>query len=180
MSNKYDTERYIEPKKALPEFIVDKLPPDITGETERLEFFMGEAVKMAKVAALHGDVPVGCVIVRHNEIIAAAENRREMAKDATAHAEILAIKDACRALGGWRLVASEIFVTLEPCPMCAGAIVNARIPKVTVGAREPKSGAFGGMFDICSLPLNHRPEYRFGILEDECTELTRGFFKSKR
>lgn len=144
------------------------------------EYYMSLALEQAALAAGEGEIPVGCVIVKDGVVIGRGRNRREGESSALAHAEIEAIAMANKALGSWRLTGCELYVTLEPCPMCAGAIVNARIPKVTVGAREPKSGAFGGMFDICSLPLNHRPEYRFGILEDECTELTRGFFKSKR
>lgn len=180
MAYTLDPNRPIKVKKALPPFIADRLPEGEFSEEERREFFMGEAIKMARLAASHGDVPVGCVIVRHNEIIAAAENRREAEKCATAHAEILAIEAACRALRGWRLVATEIYVTVEPCPMCAGAIVNARAPNVFIGTSEPKSGAFGSLFDLAKYPVNHKPFITFGILADECEKIISAFFEERR
>lgn len=180
MAYTLDPNRPIKVTKALPSFIADRLPEGITDENERQRFFMGEAVKMARFAAESGDVPVGCVIVRHNEIIAASENRREVDRCATSHAECIAIEKACKALGGWRLVACEMYVTLEPCPMCAGAVVNARIPKVFIGAEEPKSGALGSMFNLTSYPVNHNPEISFGIMKEECEALMRNFFKNKR
>ena len=177
---KYDTDRPIAVKKSLPDGIADRLPEGITDETSRREFFMGEAVKAAKMSLDSGDVPVGCVIVRHNEIIAAAYNERERDKCATSHAEITAISRACRALGGWRLVSCEMFVTLEPCPMCAGAIVNARVPSLYIGASDPKGGAVGGLFDLFSEGVNHRPTVVKDVLQNECSELLREFFKNKR
>ncbi len=175
-----DPERPIEVKKSLPEGISDRLPDGVKSEDERRAFFMGEALTLAKRAALHGDVPVGCVIVRRNEIIAAGENRRESERCGVSHAEIVAIRDAAAALGGWRLIGCEMFVTLEPCPMCAGAIMNSRIPRVYIGAADRKGGAYGGLFDLNSFAVNHRPEIIFGILESECAEALRGFFKARR
>ncbi len=177
---KYDVDRPIKVEKTLPEGVADRLPEGITDEAERRAFFMREAIKVSKMSLEAGDVPVGCVIVRHNEIISAAYNEREKEKCATAHAETLAIERACRALGGWRLVACEMFVTLEPCPMCAGAIANARIPKIYIGAPDPKGGAAGGMFDLFSTGINHKPEIFRDILADECAGLLRSFFSEKR
>lgn len=180
MAYSLDPDRPIKAEKQLPDFISDRLPDCITDEGERQRFFMGEALKMARAAAEHGDVPVGCVIVRHNEIIAAAENRREKDKSALSHAECLALDAACRALGGWRLVSCEMYVTLEPCPMCAGACVNSRIPRVFIGAPEPKSGAMGTLFDLASYPLNFKPDVSFGILSEECEKLLKDFFSNRR
>ena len=177
---KYDENRPIKADKHLPEGVADRLPDGVTDETERREFFMREAIKLAKTSLDSGDVPVGCVIVRHNEIIAAACNEREKEKCATSHAETLAVERACRALGGWRLVACEMFVTLEPCPMCAGAIANARVPKLYIGAPDPKGGAAGGMFDLFKTNVNHKPDIFRDILSDECSELLRSFFSEKR
>ncbi len=175
-----DPDRPIKAVKNLPVGTASALPGDIVDETERRQFFMSEALKLARVAFSNGDIPVGCVIVRHNEIIAASYNRREQDKSATAHAEISAIDAACRALGGWRLVSCEMFVTLEPCPMCAGAIINARVPRLYIGASEQKSGAFGGLFDLNSLPVNHKPKVVFGICADDCSNIMKEFFLDKR
>ena len=177
---KYDPDRPIKVKKALPEGIADRLPDGIADETSRREFFMREALKAASMSLDSGDIPVGCVIVRHNEIVSAGFNRREKERCATLHAEIGAIEDACRALGGWRLVACEMFVTLEPCPMCAGAIANARIPKLYIGTPDPKGGAVGGMFDLFSTNVNHKPEIYKDILPEECSALLKEFFSEKR
>ena len=177
---KYDEDRPIKADKHLPEGVADRLPDGVTDETERREFFMREAIKLARASLDSGDVPVGCVIVRHNEIIAAACNEREKNKCATSHAETLAIERACRALGGWRLVACEMFVTLEPCPMCAGAIANARVPKLYIGAPDPKGGAAGGMFDLFGTNINHKPEVFKYILPDECSAPLKEFFTNKR
>lgn len=181
MSKKfYDTDRPIKVNKLLPQGIADRLPEDITDETERQRFFMSQALILARRAAAAGDVPVGCVVVRHNEIIAAANNRREADKCAVSHAEILAVNDACKALGGWRLVSCELFVTLEPCPMCAGAIMNARVPKIYVGAPDVKGGAVGGLFDLFSYEVNHKPQIFNGVMESECAQVLTDFFKNKR
>ena len=178
---KYDVDRPIKAnKEEIPHGIADRLPEGVTDEKERREFFMRQALLMAKRSLETGDVPVGCVVVRHNEIIAAACNEREKEKSALRHAEATAIDRACRALGGWRLVACELYVTLEPCPMCAGAIANARVPKVFFGAHDPKGGAVGGMFDLFSTNINHKPVVAGGILEEECSALLKEFFEGKR
>lgn len=144
------------------------------------ERYMREAIAEARAAAALGEVPVGAVIVRDGEIIARAGNRRESAKLATAHAELLAIEEACRTLGGWRLPRCTLYVTLEPCPMCAGAIVNSRIERVVFGAADPKAGAFSGVLDLNSFPLNHHPEIVPGVLGAECGALLSEFFAIRR
>lgn len=142
---------------------------------------MGLAIDQAHHAETHGDVPIGAVIVRDGEVIAAAGNQRELAKDPTAHAEILAIRQASEALGGWRLPGTTLYVTLEPCAMCAGAIVLARIPEVVFGAWDPKAGAAGSVMNVLDDPsLNHRPEVTGGVREPECAALLRQFFASRR
>ena len=152
-------------------------------ETEILEKdveFMREAMREARLAAELDEVPVGAVVVRDGEIIARAHNTRETTKCATHHAEILAIEEACRVLGGWRLIGATLYVTMEPCAMCAGAIVNARIPRVVYGTRDLRFGALGSLFDMVGLPLNHTPSVTAGVLEDECREMLRAYFKKKR
>lgn len=141
---------------------------------------MSAAAEAAKKCEESDDVPVGAVIVRNGEIIAVGYNCREREHDATCHAETEAIRKACRVLGGWHLTGCEMYVTLEPCPMCAGAIVNSRIDRVVIGAREPKGGAFGSALDLNSAPLNHKPEIEFGVMEEECSEMLRSFFRKKR
>ena len=143
---------------------------------ENAEKFMREAIKQAKKAAAKGEVPVGAVIVRNGEIVARAYNTRETGKNALCHAEIKAIHRACKKLGGWRLPGCEMYVTMEPCPMCAGAIVNARIVSVYYGAYDQKAGAFGTLFDMNGFGLNHKPEIFSGVLEKECSELLSSFF----
>jgi len=138
------------------------------------------ALGEAEQAAALDEVPVGCVIVRRGEIIATAHNTRETGKCALDHAEISAIRDACRKAGGWRLNDTTLYVTLEPCPMCAGAILNARIDRVVIGARDPRAGAFGSLFDLNALPLNHKTEITDGVLADESSTLLSSFFKRKR
>lgn len=142
--------------------------------------YMKAAIEEAKKCALLDEVPVGAVIVKNGEIIAACGNGRESERDATAHAETSAIREACRKLGGWHLAGCELYVTLEPCLMCAGAIVNARLAKVVYGASDEKAGAMGSMTNILDLPLNHKPIVEKGILEDECSALLRDFFRQKR
>lgn len=145
------------------------------------ETHMELALTQAKLASEHDDVPVGAVIVRDGEIIAAAGNRRQVDLDPTAHAELLAIRQAATALGGWRLPGTTLFVTLEPCAMCAGAIVLARIPRVVFGATDPKAGAAGSVFDVLGEPaLNHRPKITGGILAEESGALLRAFFAARR
>ena len=147
---------------------------------ENAEKYMREAMKQAKLAANKGEVPVGAVIVRDGEIIARAYNTRETGKDALCHAEIKAIHRACRKLGGWRLPGCELYVTLEPCPMCAGAIINSRIVSVYYGAYDKKAGAFGTLFDMNTFGLNHKPEIYAGILEKECADMLSAFFSELR
>jgi tRNA(adenine34) deaminase len=142
---------------------------------------MALAIDRAREAERHGDVPIGAVIARDGEALAAAGNERELRADPTAHAEILAIRAAAEALGGWRLPGTTIYVTLEPCAMCAGAIVLARIPEVVYGAPDPKAGAAGSVLDVLSEPaLNHRPEVTGGVMEAECAALLTGFFATRR
>src|SRR5690606_8013650 len=130
---------------------------------------------------LHDDVPIGAVIVRGERVLAAAGNRREADRDPTAHAEILAIREAAAALGGWRLPETTLYVTLEPCAMCAGAIVLARIPRVVFGTTDPKAGAAGSIMNILDDPaLNHRPTVESGLLADDCGDLLRRFFAARR
>ncbi len=142
--------------------------------------FMRSAIEMAIEAYEDGEVPVGAVIVRDNEIIAKGRNRREKEKNALLHAEIDAINNACKALGGWRLWNCEIYVTLEPCPMCAGAIINAHIPKVYFGAYDFKNGSCGTITNLFEMPYNFKPECTGGIMADECSELLKNFFKKLR
>ncbi|MDD5952265.1 MAG: nucleoside deaminase [Oscillospiraceae bacterium] len=140
------------------------------------EFYMAAALELARLSALEGEVPVGAVIVKDGEIIATGRNRRETEKNALFHAEIEAIGAACQKLGGWRLWQCQLYVTLEPCPMCAGAILNARIPQVYFGARDEKNGACGSVTDLFSLPFAYRPQVTAGILEEECSGVLREFF----
>lgn len=142
---------------------------------------MAIAIEQARLAEAHGDVPIGAAILRGGEPLALAGNERELRRDPTAHAEILAIRAAAAALGGWRLPETTLYVTLEPCAMCAGAIVLARIPTVVIGAPDPKAGAAGSVLDVLAEPaLNHRPEVRTGVMEAECAALLRDFFASRR
>ena len=144
------------------------------------EFYMAQALALAKEAFDEGEVPVGCVIVRNGEVVGRGRNRRETAKTALGHGEIEAIADACKNLGGWRLWECTMYVTLEPCPMCAGAIINARIPRVVIGAKDEKCGACGSVCDLFSMNFNHHPEAEFGLLEAESQQLMSDFFKDLR
>ncbi len=144
------------------------------------ENYMSEALELAKEAAAAGEVPVGCVIVSDGKIIGRGRNRRESDKSAIAHAEIEAIGEACRALGGWRLSGCELYVTLEPCPMCAGAIINSRISKVFYGAGDSKVGACGGVLNIFEENFGHKPQIVGGIMREECAGLISEFFKNLR
>jgi tRNA(adenine34) deaminase len=147
----------------------------------RSERMMALAIERAREAERHGDVPIGAVIARDDELLAAAGNERELRADPTAHAEVLAIRAAAEALGGWRLPGTTLYVTLEPCAMCAGAIVLARIPSVVFGTADPKAGAAGSVLDVLAEPaLNHRPEVTGGVLGAECAALLREFFAAKR
>lgn len=142
--------------------------------------FMDAALALAREAAADGEVPVGCVIVRDGEIIGRGRNRRENGKSSLAHAEIEAIHEACKARGGWRLWDCTLYVTLEPCPMCAGAIINARIPRVVYGASDAKSGACGSVCDLFSMKFNHHPQVEKGLREAECAALLSEFFEHLR
>ena len=141
--------------------------------------FMREALLEAEAAALDDEVPVGAVMVRNGEIIARARNRREKDKNPLSHAEIKVINDTCRALGGWRLVGCTLYVTLEPCPMCAGAIINSRIERVVFGAYDEKAGAFGTMINLTEYPL-FKPQITGGVLREDCSLILTEFFKKKR
>ncbi|HEY7949520.1 MAG TPA: tRNA adenosine(34) deaminase TadA [Solirubrobacterales bacterium] len=148
---------------------------------DRHERLMALAIERARQAERHGDVPIGAVVAREGEPLAVAGNERELRRDPTAHAEILAIRAAAEALGGWRLPGTTLYVTLEPCAMCAGAIVLARIPTVVYGASDPKAGAAGSVLDVLAEPvLNHRPEVVGGVLEPECASLLTEFFSVRR
>ena len=141
---------------------------------------MKKAIALAMESEKEGEVPVGAVIVKNGEIIATGRNRRETEKNALHHAEIEAIDNACKALGGWRLFDCDLYVTLEPCPMCAGAIINSRIKTVYFGAYDNKAGSFGSVADFNRLPYNHKPEIIAGVMEKECSELLSEFFKKLR
>jgi tRNA(adenine34) deaminase len=144
------------------------------------EDFIREAIRLAGLAEEIDEVPVGAVAVKDGKIIASAFNTRETSKCATHHAEILAIEGACRALGGWRLPGVTLYVTMEPCAMCAGAIINARVERVVFGASDIRFGAFGSLVDLSALPFNHKPLIVGGVLGEECRELLSSFFKKKR
>jgi len=147
----------------------------------RDEYFMRLALREAERAPEHGDVPIGCVVARAGEVIGTGANERELRGDPTAHAEVLALREAARALGHWRVPDAVLYVTLEPCPMCAGAIVLARVPRVVYGAEDPKAGAAGSVLDVLAEPaLNHRPEVAGGLLAEESADLLRGFFADRR
>jgi tRNA(adenine34) deaminase len=147
----------------------------------RDEYFMRLALREAERALEHDDVPIGTVIVHGGEVIAAARNERELRGDPTAHAEILALREASARLGGWRLLDTVLYVTLEPCAMCAGAIVLGRVPRVVWAADDPKAGAAGSVLNVLDEPrLNHRPEMAGGLLAGESAELLRSFFASRR
>lgn len=143
-------------------------------------YYMEQALILAREAAAEGEVPVGCVIVRGDQIVGRGRNRRETDKTALGHAEIEAIGDACRNLGGWRLWDCTLYVTLEPCAMCAGAILNARIPRVVFGASDKKYGACGSVCDLFSMEFNHHPQVEAGLMEAESAALLEAFFKDLR
>lgn len=144
------------------------------------EQFMREALLLANEAADEGEVPVGAVVVKDGVVIGRGRNRREIGKNALAHAEIEAINEACRMLGGWRLSGCRLYVTLEPCPMCAGAIINARIDEVIYGTDDPKAGSCRSLVDLFALPYNHKPSSRSGVLEEECRTVLKDFFRTLR
>ena len=144
------------------------------------EEYMRQALALAQEAAAHGEVPVGCVIVREGRIVGRGRNRREEKQHTSSHAEMEAIREANRALGSWRLEDCTLYVTLEPCPMCAGAIINARLPRVVYGAKEPTNGCCGSAVDLFMLPCSQKPELVPGVLEEECSAMLRAFFRRLR
>ena len=144
------------------------------------EVYMRQALALAEEAAGHGDVPVGCVVVKDGAVIGRGCNRREERGDAVAHAEVEAIRQACRAVGGWNLHDCALYVTLEPCPMCAGAIINARVGTVCYGARDEKAGACGSVLDLFAERFNHRPRVYGGVLKEACAALLQDFFHDLR
>jgi tRNA(adenine34) deaminase len=147
----------------------------------RDEYFMRLALREATLAVDHDDVPIGAVIVREGELIGSGHNERELREDPTAHAEMIALREAARVLGSWRVLDSVMYVTLEPCAMCAGAIVLARVPRVVFGAFDPKAGAAGSVLNVLNVPqLNHRPQVESGLLADDSADLLRTFFGSRR
>lgn len=148
--------------------------------SEPREEFMRIAIGQAMLAAQEGEVPVGAAVVRDGEIISVGRNRREKEKNALAHAELEAIDRACKALGGWRLWQCELYVTLEPCPMCAGAIINSRLRRVVYGASDNKAGSCGSVVNLFDLPYNHRPEIVAGFMSEECGRLLTDFFREMR
>ncbi|RQD68434.1 MAG: nucleoside deaminase [Tindallia sp. MSAO_Bac2] len=145
------------------------------------EYYMKIALEEAEKAAAEGEVPIGAVVVRRGEIIAKAYNKREAAKDATGHAELLAIREACRNAGGWRLTDTTLYVTIEPCPMCAGAILQSRIDRVVIGAMDPKAGACGSVINLLQHErFNHRAEIVTGVMQEECAGIMKTFFTALR
>jgi tRNA(adenine34) deaminase len=145
------------------------------------EYFMRLALREASRALEHDDIPVGAIIVHEGEVIGAGHNERELRADPTAHAEMIALRAAAEALGSWRVLDSVLYVTLEPCAMCAGAIVLARVPRVVFGTTDPKAGAGGSVLDVLAEPrLNHRPQVQSGLLAEECGDMLRAFFASRR
>jgi len=153
---------------------------DKKGGGQMDEKFMREALRLAQEAAAEGEVPVGCVVVDGDRIVGRGRNRRETKKNALSHAELEAIDEACRTLGGWRLWRCELYVTLEPCPMCAGAIINSRIAHVYYGAKDEKAGSCGTLTDLFAIGYNHKPCVTGGVLEDEAKELLQAFFRHLR
>lgn len=143
-------------------------------------FFMAKALELARQAADEGETPVGAVIVKGDEIVGTGRNRREKGKNALYHAEIEAIDNACKKLGGWRLFQCEMYVTLEPCPMCAGAIVNSRLRRVVFGASDLKGGACGSLFNMFDYPFNHKPILEMGVMSQECSDVLKDFFQNLR
>jgi tRNA(adenine34) deaminase len=147
----------------------------------RDEYFMRLALREADRALEHDDVPIGAVVVQEGEVIGSGHNERELRADPTAHAELIALREAARQLGSWRVLEAVMYVTLEPCAMCAGAIVLARVPRVVFGASDPKAGAAGSVLDVLNVPqLNHRPQVEAGLLAEESADLLRAFFASRR
>jgi tRNA(adenine34) deaminase len=147
----------------------------------RDEYFMRLALREAARALEHDDIPVGAVVVRDGEVVGTGHNEREVRADPTAHAEMIALREAARAMGSWRVLDAVLYVTLEPCAMCAGAIVLSRVPRVVIGTSDPKAGAAGSVLDVLAEPrLNHRPQVQSGLLAEDCADLLRSFFASRR
>ena len=147
----------------------------------RDEYFMRLAIREATRALEHDDVPIGAIVIKDGEVVGSGHNERELRADPTAHAEMIALREAARTLGSWRVLDSVMYVTLEPCAMCAGAIVLSRIPRVVFGAWDPKAGAAGSVLDVLDTPqLNHRPTVQGGLLEEDCGDLLRAFFADRR
>ncbi len=142
--------------------------------------FMRMALEQAKIAGEMGEVPIGAVVVKDGEVISTGYNLREIKKNSLCHAELIAIDKACEKLGGWRLHECELYVTLEPCPMCAGAIINSRIRRVVFGAFDPKAGSCGSLINLFACDFNHRPVLEAGVLQQECADLLQSFFKKLR
>lgn len=160
--------------------ILTEFENDHKAEPRTDEFYMNVALKLAEQGAKEGEVPVGCVIVRNGKILTGDYNGRETFRDALYHAESSAIRRASQILGGWRLVGCTLYVTLEPCPMCSGAIWAARVPKVVIGAKDAKAGSMGSLINLNSYPLNHKPEVKFGVNERACREILSKFFAERR
>jgi tRNA(adenine34) deaminase len=147
----------------------------------RDEYFMRLAIREAERALEHDDVPIGAVVVQDGEVLGLGHNERELRSDPTAHAEMIALREAARHLGSWRVLDAVIYITLEPCAMCAGAIVLARVPRVVYGAADPKAGAAGSVLSVLDVPqLNHRPDVEAGLLAEDCADLLRAFFAQRR
>ena len=164
-----------------PEKFPLKRDPVSDGFSPHDEHFMRLAIREASRAVDHGDVPIGAIVARDGEVIGAGHNERELRQDPTAHAEVIALREAARASGSWRVLDAVMYVTLEPCAMCAGAVVLARLPRVVFGAVDPKAGAVGSIFDVLREPrLNHRPEVAGGLLAEECAKLLTEFFRPRR
>lgn len=143
-------------------------------------YFMKKALKQAEVCLKYGEVPVGAVIVKDGKVISRGRNTRESSQMATAHAEHIAIERACKKLGSWRLSGCTLYVTLEPCIMCAGTIINSRIDRVVIGTSDPKAGAIGGIVNVLDLPVNHKPDITFGVMQEECSAILKSFFARLR
>ena len=144
------------------------------------EYFMSLALKEAQKAYKIGEVPIGAIVVKDNKVISRGHNKRETSKSAISHAEVIAIEKACKKLGGWRLWQCDLYVTLEPCPMCTGAIINSRIKKVVYGAKDKKAGCFESVVNLIELPFNHKPQVTCGVLQEECSNILKEFFRELR
>ena len=160
--------------------ILERYPPCMADGKTADEYFMSCALELAEAGAAAGEVPVGAVLVKDGVILCADYNGREETKDATYHAETSVIRQGCGLLGGWRLTGCTLYVTLEPCPMCAGAVWNARISRVVYGAKDARAGAMGSVFNLNSYPVNWKPAVTAGVLEEPCRDVMQTFFAGKR